>query len=217
MLRVLVINAHPKVAIEKSKSLQVARHFKEKLHELEPTAAIETLELYGNDIPVVDGVVLSAWGKLAAGEGLSETERTITHRMGELLEKFKWANRYVFVMPLYNFNIPSKLKDYLDNVLIARETFAYGENGPIGLLNDGRKVLVIQASDGIYSQGGWYADVEFSHKYLKMISTFVGIDDYTIIRAEGGARLEKEAILSKAKQEAEEAARHFAAHSVVTT
>ncbi len=47
--------------------------------------------------------------------------------MSEILKQFKIANKYVIVFPLHNFNIPSKLKDYIDNILIARETFKYTE------------------------------------------------------------------------------------------
>ncbi|MFC5448573.1 FMN-dependent NADH-azoreductase [Paenibacillus aestuarii] len=211
MFRILVVFAHPIVEIEKSNSLIVAWHFIEKVRELEPTAAIEKFELYGNDIPVVDDLVLGAWDKKAKGEDLNEDEQKVLTRMNHLLDNFKWANRYVFVFPLYNFNIPSKLKDYLDNVLIAKETFAYGDDGPVGLLNDGRKVLVIQSSDAVYSKPGWYADHEFSHKYMKMISSFVGIEDYTIVRAEGGGVYDREVILKRAKEEVEAVAKDFVA------
>lgn len=44
-----------------------------------------------------------------------------------------------------------------DNILIAKETFAYTENGSVGLLTDGRSVLVIQSSDG---NNDWYTEME---------------------------------------------------------
>jgi len=216
MFRILVVFAHPIVEIEKSNSLIAAWHFIEKVRELEPTAAIEKFELYGNDIPVVDDLVHGAWAKKAVGEDLSKDEQDVLRRMNHLLDNFKWANRYVFVFPLYNFNIPSKLKDYLDNVLVDKETFTYGDDGPVGLLGDGRKVLVIQSSDAIFSKPGWNADNEFSHKYMKMICSFVGIDDYTIVRAEGGGVYDREVILSKAKKEVEAVAKDFIAPVLLT-
>ncbi|RNM43564.1 FMN-dependent NADH-azoreductase, partial [Staphylococcus aureus] len=33
---------------------------------------------------------------------------------------------------LHNFNITSRLKDYIDNIMIARETFKYIEEGSVG-------------------------------------------------------------------------------------
>jgi FMN-dependent NADH-azoreductase len=76
--------------------------------------------------------------------------------MSEILQQFKSANTFVIVLPLHNFIIPSKLKDYMDNIMIARETFKYTENGSVALLKDGRRLLVIQASGGIYTNNDWY-------------------------------------------------------------
>ena len=83
---------------------------------------------------------------------------------------------------MHNFNVPSKLKDYIDNILIARETFQYTEKGSEGLLTDGRSLLVIQASDAIYTNNDWYTEVEYSHKYLKSMFNFMGL---WIIRSSG--------------------------------
>jgi FMN-dependent NADH-azoreductase len=113
-------------------------------------------------------------------------------------------------MPLHNFNIPSRLKDYMDNVMIARETFKYTENGGVGLLTDGRSLLVIQGSGGIYTNNDWYTDNEFSHKYLKSMFHFLGVEDYQIIRAQGTNLLDKMDVLEKAKKEARDAAARLA-------
>ncbi|KAF9122413.1 FMN-dependent NADH-azoreductase 1 [Mortierella sp. GBA39] len=129
--------------------------------------------------------------------------------MSDILRQFKSAKRYVIAMPLHNFNIPSKLKDYMDNILIAKETFAYTDKGSIGLLTDGRNVVVIQASDGIYTNQDWYTEVEYSHRYLKSMFNFMGVD-YQIIRAQGNHSLKREEVLAKAFQEAESAAASLA-------
>lgn len=94
----------------------------------------------------------------------------------------------------------------MDNILIAKETFAYTKNGSVGLLTDDRSVLVIQASDGVYTNNDWYTEVEYSHKYLKSMFNFIGVENYQIIRAQGNAFLDRGDILAKAFQEAESAA-----------
>jgi FMN-dependent NADH-azoreductase len=127
------------------------------------------------------------------------------------LQQFKSAKKYVIIMPLHNFNIPSRLKDYMDNIMIARETFKYTKNGNgVGLLTDGRSLLVIQGSGAIYTNNDWYTDNEFSHKYLKSMFNFLGIEDYQIIRAQGTSKLDKADVLDKAKNEAQEAAARLA-------
>jgi len=130
--------------------------------------------------------------------------------MSEVLHQFKSADTYVIVLPLHNFNIPSKLKDYIDNIMIARETFKYTETGSVGLLKDGRRMLVIQASGSIYTNNDWYTEVEYSHKYLKSMFNFLGIEDYQIIRAQGTALLEPNEVVEKAYKEVEEAASRLA-------
>jgi FMN-dependent NADH-azoreductase len=71
-------------------------------------------------------------------------------------------------------------------------------------------LLVIQASDAIYTNNDWYTEVEYSHKYLKSMFNFMGIMDYQIIRAQGNAILDRSQILEKAFQEAETAAKALA-------
>ncbi|MET3322372.1 UNVERIFIED_ORG: FMN-dependent NADH-azoreductase [Peribacillus simplex] len=159
---------------------------------------------------MIDKTVLSAWEKQRKEQELTSQEQKVTERMSEILNQFKSANTYIIVLPLHNFNIPSKLKDYMDNILIARETFKYTENGSVGLLNDGRRMLVIQASGSIYTNNDWYTEVDYSQKYLKSMFNFLGIEDYQIIRAQGTALLEPNEVLQKAYKEAEEAASRLA-------
>ncbi|WP_127497407.1 FMN-dependent NADH-azoreductase [Paenibacillus glycanilyticus] len=215
MEKLLVINAHATVDSAASVSLQVGHHFIENYRKLNPNAPIEQIDLYSEEIPELDSTVLGAWGKLASGEELTDEEKRVTGRMNEILQQFKSARKYVIIMPLHNFNIPSRLKDYMDNVMIARETFKYTENGGVGLLTDGRSLLVIQGSGGIYTNNDWYTDNEFSHKYLKSMFNFLGIEDYRIIRAQGTNVLDKAEVLDKAKKEAEEAAARLASKVTV--
>lgn len=209
MERLLVINAHPKVDTDSSVSLQVLHHFLDTYKKVNPEGPIEQIDLYREHIPCIDRTFLSLQEKKGRGERLTEEEQALNSRMSEILQQFKSAKKYVIAMPLHNFNVPSKLKDYMDNILIPKETFAYTDKGSVGLLNDGRNVLVIQASDGIYTNHDWYTEVEYSHKFLKAMFNFLGVD-YQIIRAQGNHSLRRDEVLAKASQEAESAAISFA-------
>ncbi|SDC54640.1 FMN-dependent NADH-azoreductase [Paenibacillus sp. UNCCL117] len=205
MEKLLVINAHPKVEDDSSVSLQVLRHFLENYSQANPEGPIEQIDLYREYVPCIDRTFLSLQEKKGRAARLTEEEQALDSRMSEILRQFKSAGKYVIAMPLHNFNVPSKLKDYMDNILIAKETFAYTDKGSVGLLNDGRHVLVIQASDGIYTNQDWYTEVEYSHKFLQSMFSFMGVD-YQIIRAQGNYSLTREEVLAKAFQEAESAA-----------
>ncbi|MEC0206195.1 NAD(P)H-dependent oxidoreductase [Paenibacillus lautus] len=204
MERVLVINAHPRVRSEKSLSLQVLEHFISKYAAQNPASQIEQIDLYREVVPAIDASLLNGWEKLESGEPLTEGEEKVMGRMAEILQQFKRASKYVIAMPLHNFNIPSKLKDYMDNIIVPKETFRYTESGSEGLLTDGRSVVVIQGSDGIYTENDWYREVEYSHKYLKSMFEFLGITDYEIIRAQGRAMLDVKDILDTSRLAAAE-------------
>jgi len=211
MNKTLIINAHPKVDDPSSVSIKVLNHFLVSYKELIPNnETIEQINLYDDVVPMIDKTVLSAWEKQGNGQKLTDEEQKVTERMSEILQQFKSANTYVIVLPLHNFNIPSKLKDYMDNIMIARETFKYTETGSVGLLKDGRRMLVIQASGGIYTNDDWYTEVEYSHKYLKAMFNFLGIEDYQIVRAQGTALLDPNEVLQNAYKEVEEAASRLA-------
>jgi len=207
--KLLVINAHPKVDSDSSVSLQVLHHFLDTYKKVSPEGPVEQIDLYREHIPCIDRTFLSLQEKKGRGARLTEEEQTLDARMSEILQQFKSAKKYVIAMPLHNFNIPSKLKDYMDNILIPKETFAYTDKGSVGLLNDGRNVLVIQASDGVYTNHDWYTEVEYSHKFLKAMFNFLGVD-YQIIRAQGNHSLRRDEVLAKAFLEAESAANSFA-------
>ncbi|EJS51821.1 FMN-dependent NADH-azoreductase [Bacillus nitratireducens] len=211
MNKTLIINAHPKVDDTSSVSIKVLNHFLVSYRELIPNnETIEQINLYDDVVPMIDKTVLSAWEKQGNGQKLTDEEQKVTERMSKILQQFKSANTYVIVLPLHNFNIPSKLKDYMDNIMIARETFKYTETGSVGLLKDGRRMLVIQASGGIYTNDDWYTEVEYSHKYLKAMFNFLGIEDYQIVRAQGTAVLDPNEVLQNAYKEVEDVASRLA-------
>jgi FMN-dependent NADH-azoreductase len=84
---------------------------------------------------------------------------------------------------MWNFNIPSALKAWIDHVVRAGRTFKYGANGPEGLAK-GRKAIVVVTSGGVYSKGPAQA-MDFHATYLRSLLAFIGIADVSFVRAEG--------------------------------
>ncbi|MGO4569601.1 NAD(P)H-dependent oxidoreductase [Rhizobium sp. 2YAF20] len=62
----------------------------------------------------------------------------------------------------------------------------YGEQGPIGLLPTGKKVVALIASGGVYSSGPAQG-MDFISPYIRNIFGFIGITDVEIVRAEAQA------------------------------
>jgi len=218
MGKLLIINAHPDFDSTASTSLDVFNYFLKAYKEKHANdEVIEQINLYDVEVPRLDKTVFSAWAKQAEGKELTIQEKHVTDRMSEILQQFKSANKYVIVFPMHNFSIPSKLKDFIDNIMIARETFRYIKtpmsNGraSIGLLDDGRSVVTIQASGSIYTNNDFYTELEYSNKFLKSMFYLMGIEDFETIRIQGTAFLERNEVLQKAYKEAQEQASKLAA------
>lgn len=185
MAKVLYITSNPKTK-ESSFSLSVGNEFLNAYKKSNPQDEITTLDLYKMEVPLIDEVVLSSWGKFATGvtfEGLTSEEKNKVIAMNNILEQFLAADKYVFVTPLWNFTVPPMMKAYLDNICIVNKTFRYTENGPVGLLSD-KKAVHIQARGGVYSSGP-AADLELGDRYLNSILSFIGITDKQSIIIEG--------------------------------
>ncbi|HEY8958316.1 FMN-dependent NADH-azoreductase, partial [Chitinophaga sp.] len=102
----------------------------------------------------------------------------------------------VIAVPVYNFNIPSALKAWIDHVVRAGRTFSYGADGPKGLLKD-KKIYLAIASGGVYSDGPLKA-IDYTEPYLKTVFGFIGLHDVTTFRVEGVSSPElKETALQK--------------------
>lgn len=189
-MNTLIINAQPDYRNAAHYSIQLMNHFIGLFKDRYPKDTLKTVNLAAEWIPrATCEELLTVRGKQIAQEPLTEQEEKIAARSGELLNDFMAFRRIVVVMPLHNFNIPSILKDYMDNVLVARKTFKYTPQGVAGLLTDGRRVLLLQASGSIYTNNDRYTSYEFSRMYLETVFTAVmGFDSFQIVRAQGTSK-----------------------------
>lgn len=114
-----------------------------------------------------------------------EAERSIEQKnklaqSDEMVAELEAADTIVIGVPIYNFGVPAALKAWIDMVCRARRTFAYTENGPVGMLNDKKAFLVI-ASGGTDSG----SEIDFATGYLRHVLGFIGIHDVTVVDASG--------------------------------
>ena len=134
----------------------------------------------GRDIiPLLDSNVLAASGVDAARR--SPWQQRQAELNAELIGEVFASDVLLIAAPLYNFSIPANLRAWFDRILAAGKTFRYTANGPQGLLQGKKAVLVLTA-------GGLHAatPVNQMHEgYLRTLLAFIGIDDVTVIRAEG--------------------------------
>jgi FMN-dependent NADH-azoreductase len=144
----------------------------DKLQAAYPGSAVRVPDLAAGPFPVVPSSlvkVVTVVHDLAAGpfphlekshldafnapvETHSPAQQAAVRHSDEAIRELLWADIIVIGMPMYNFNIPSTLKAWIDHIARARITFRYTASGPEGLVQ-GKKVYLAASSGGIYSQG----------------------------------------------------------------
>ncbi|NEW05341.1 FMN-dependent NADH-azoreductase [Paenibacillus sp. SYP-B3998] len=213
MATVLYITANPHDH-ETSYSMAVGKEFVQAYRSINPNDEVVHLDLYKMDIPQLDADIFSGWGKLRAGttfEELTDAEKTKVSRLGELVDQFVAADKYVFVSPTWNYSYPPVMKAYIDSICVAGKTFKYiPDKGRVGLLSN-KKAVHIQASGSVLSPGSAFADFEMGHRHLDGIMEFLGVPSFEGIFVEGMAAAPDQApaIKEKAIQQAREVARSF--------
>lgn len=177
MSNVLVIKSHPLNA-EASRTVTILDTFLDAYTKENPTDTVTVLDLYNSFIPEVDEEMLQGWANAANGIELTEAQQQKVSRFKELTEQFLATDKIVIANPLWNLNVPTRLKAWIDTIMVSGTTFKYTATGPAGL-TEGKKVLHIQSSGGIYN------GEDFASTFVKTALAFVGVSDHVGIYIEG--------------------------------
>ena len=134
------------------------------------------------------------------GVHLSEKEQHDKLRQKELLAQWKSAEAAFIYMPLHNFNVVSKFKDYIDNIVIVNETFKCEVESLIGLDDSDKQITFVITSGGEFDKHIQYTNLDFAVQYVRGIFGVLGIDKIKVLRVEGLdlAFNDKEQIVKKA-------------------
>lgn len=182
MSKLLYIQASPRGG--RSYSLAAADAFVESYRRIHPDDEIVTLNLFDLDMPAFDGDVLNA--KYAILNGLTHTdaERSAWEQVVSLIDAFKSADKYVFAVPMWNFSLPYRLKQYIDIIAQPTYTFSFSpEEGYKGLVT-GKPVFIAYARGGEYPPGSEGEALDFQTKYLEFILGFIGFTDFARVVVE---------------------------------
>jgi len=179
---------------EGSQSTVLANAFSEQYQARHRVPQVVVRDLINEPIPHLDANIIGAFASDEATR--SAEQQAIINASQTLIDELANADAVVLGLPMYNFNIPSQLKAYMDQVARAGITFRYTENGPQGLLED-KPVYVIAARGGMHA--GQVTDTQTD--FIKTFFGFIGITQVEFIYAEGlnmGGDA-KEQALAKAK------------------
>jgi len=176
MSKVLVLKSS--ILANFSQSNQLTDYFVSQYQAAHSGSQVTVRDLAADPIPVLDGELVGA---------LRPSDAALTPRQEEalalsntLIEELKANDVIVIAAPMYNFNIPTQLKNYIDLVARAGVTFKYTEKGPEGLIK-GKKVIVLTSRGGIHKD----TQSDLVAPYLSLLLGFLGMSDVDFIFAEG--------------------------------
>ncbi len=175
-MSVLLVTSSPRGA--ESVSSKVAA---ELAGALAKGGAVVTRDLGTNPVPHLDTVSTAAIRKAPADR--TPEEAAAADYSDALVAELLAADTVVLASGLINFGLYSTLKSWVDNIARAGVTFRYTEAGPEGLVK-GKKVYVVLASGGVYSQGP-AAAMNHAVPYLKTVLGFLGMTDVEVVAVEG--------------------------------
>ncbi|RTR02036.1 FMN-dependent NADH-azoreductase [Halomonas nitroreducens] len=190
MTRALVLTS----SILAGNSLSLAEHFQAQAAGVDGLE-VTTRDLVADDLPHLTQPELASWQVPA--EERSAGQRELAARSDGLIEELLGHDVLVLAVPLYNLGIPSQMKAWFDRVMRAGKTFRYTENGPQGLV-EGKRAVILAA------RGGQYAGSELDSQtpHLKSMLGLMGIREVDVVFAEGLAMGEsrRDAALAEARQ-----------------
>lgn len=159
-MNVLFIKSSPNPASNSAKAATEGA----RLAGIEITEILDTIEsrppAYGSDLMAA---VFAGAKYPAAIEAREKSDAYVA--------QLKKADVVLVAVAMHNFGIPSGLKAWMDQVARPGETFEYSANGPRGLLN-GKKVIVVSASGGDYH--GESAAMDHALPHVKSFFEFLG-------------------------------------------
>jgi FMN-dependent NADH-azoreductase len=210
MSRLLYIESSPRK--DRSASIKVAGAFLDEYRETHPGDTVDVRNVWETQLPRFDGEVLNAKYAILHGQGHTEAQATAWRPVEKVIADFKNADKFLISLPMWNFNIPYRLKHYIDVLVQPGYTFSYSpEQGFRGLVT-GKPLAMVCARGGAYGATTGMGDFDLQTLYMKNILQFIGFTDIRVILVEPMLMVsqeEKVRIIDAAKEEARALARSF--------
>ncbi|WMJ79377.1 NAD(P)H-dependent oxidoreductase [Clostridium sp. MB40-C1] len=171
-----------------SVSKTIGREFVNRFLSKNTDYVLEELDIYNEDIPEINHKLVNGVADTVCGSeynSLSQEDKKAVDRINQLCDQFVSADTYVIAAPMWSVSFPSRLKRYLDCVILNNKVIKVAPDEIKGLLNDKeRNMIYIQSSGGIYPKifsGQFNHGVDYCHDIFK----FLGINKFEKILIQG--------------------------------
>ncbi|SNY94549.1 FMN-dependent NADH-azoreductase [Flagellimonas pacifica] len=169
--------------ISGSHSRELADYFEKKWTIVNPDGIVIRRDLAKEPPPHIHNNTIE--GFYTPNEYCTPEIKEATVLSDKLIAELKSVNEILINSPLYNLNVPSNLKAYVDQIVRIGHTFNINESGYYGLLKN-KIAYLITAKGGVY-KGTPMEQYDFQEPYLKAILGHMGIETRRLFSLEGAS------------------------------
>ncbi|WP_298473997.1 NAD(P)H-dependent oxidoreductase [uncultured Maribacter sp.] len=164
-----------------SHSRELANYFEKKWHLNNPNGIVIRRDLAKHQVPHIQNNTIEGFYTPVAH--MTPESKKATSLSDKLITELKSVDEILISSPLYNLNIPSNLKAYLDQIVRIGHTFSLNESNYYGLIED-KTAYIITSKGGVY-KGSPMEQYDFQEPYLQAILGHMGIKTEKIFSLEG--------------------------------
>ena len=158
----------------RSHSTKIANQSLEQAKKNVPDIEIRHINLWNENLPEFNGEMLNAKYSVISGENPTGDQESAWTSVKDIFDTFNDADHYLFSVPMWNFNIPYKLKHYIDIVTQPGMSWSYNpDDGYKGLMTDKTATVIYATGDG-YSEGTGFESYDLQKPYVNLWLTFIG-------------------------------------------
>lgn len=179
-MRVLHVDSSPRSDLSISRRL--TKSFIDAWRQADPDIAVTYRDLGLHPVPFVDETWIAA--AFTPPEEISPLQEATLALSNTLIDELLATDFWLFGIPMYNYSVPANFKAYIDQIVRVRRTFIVNETGEYKGLVHHKKVVVITARSGVFSEGTPGADADFQSPFLKEVFSLIGATDLAFIHAE---------------------------------
>ena len=159
---------------ERSHSTKIAQAYIEQAKKNIPDLELNHINPWSLNLPEFDGDMLNAKYSVISGTDPSADEVSAWSNVKKIFDDFNNADHYLFSVPMWNFNIPYKLKHYIDIITQPGMSWSYTpEDGYKGLMTDKTATIIYATGDG-YGDGTGFESFDMQKPYVNLWLTFLG-------------------------------------------
>ena len=159
---------------ERSHSTKIAQAYIEQAKKNIPNLELNHINPWSLNLPEFDGDMLNAKYSVIRGTDPSPDEVSAWSSVKNIFDEFNNADHYLFSVPMWNFNIPYKLKHYIDIITQPGMSWSYTpEDGYKGLMTDKTATIIYATGDG-YGEGTGFESFDMQKPYVNLWLTFLG-------------------------------------------